>query len=263
MNAFVIMPFVSELNPVFHNVVVPACSKVGIKAIRADQILEPGSIPEQIFGSIRDSLFVIAEISRQNDNVFYELGYAHALNKKAILLSDHERRLPFDVSVARTIIYNRQQENWMEILVNSLASTINHLYDLSGRLSLDNLRSGQEIEGHMHTVSGRILNVEFGQHLWFFSRREDLDTWWPQDDGELRVQRDGYWVGQMWLGREDRTVDIDRYYDIKFGLIDTADSRELTELTVRSKFSERFVGIRDLPRSFEEIADLKVKRVIR
>lgn len=77
------------------------------------------------------------------------------------------------------------------------------------------------------------------------------------------MQRDGYWIGQLWLGREDRAVDVDRDYQIRFGLLDTADNRELTELTVRSKFSKRFVGIRDLPRSFEEIADLKVRRVNR
>ncbi len=260
MKAFVIMPFLPELDPIYHKVVIPTCSELGIQVKRADQILEPGSIPEQIYQSIRDSLFVIAEISRQNDNVFYELGYAHALDKKAILISDRSRLLPFDVRVTRTIIYDRQYAHWIEDLIQSLASAINHLYDLSERLSLDNLQSGQELEGHMHTVSGRILDLDIGQHLWFFTRREGLDTWWPQDDGELRLQRDGSWTGQLWLGREDREVDINQYYDIKFGLIDTADSRELTELTVNSKFTERFVGIRDLPASFEELAHLKVKR---
>jgi nucleoside 2-deoxyribosyltransferase len=42
-----------------------------------------------------------------NPNVFYELGYAHALNKPTILLADINKRdrLPFDISGYRTVFY--------------------------------------------------------------------------------------------------------------------------------------------------------------
>ena len=237
MKAFVIMPFRDRFDEMYRSVIVPACTRPGVHPVRADEILDPGSIPEQITQAIRDALFVIVEISQQNDNVFYELGYAHALNKRAILLSDRERHLPFDVRVTRVINYDQRSDMWREKLLQSLEAAIGHLFDLSDRISIFNLQTGQELEGHMHTISGRIINVEFPQHLWFFARREDLDTWWPQDDGEMRVQPDGSWTAQLWLGREDRAVDVDRYYDIKFGLIGASDNRELTELAIRSKFT--------------------------
>ena len=43
-----------------------------------------------------------------NPNVFYELGYAHALQKPTILLADIDKRdrLPFDISGYRTIFYS-------------------------------------------------------------------------------------------------------------------------------------------------------------
>ena len=41
-----------------------------------------------------------------NANVFYELGYAHALGKQTILLAERGRELPFDVSGYRCIFYD-------------------------------------------------------------------------------------------------------------------------------------------------------------
>ena len=50
----------------------------------------------------------MAEISTQNPNVFYELGYAHALRKPAILLVRRQegQKMPFDVSGYRAIFYD-------------------------------------------------------------------------------------------------------------------------------------------------------------
>jgi hypothetical protein len=51
---------------------------------------------------------VVAEISTPNPNVFYELGYAHALRKPAILLFRRQEgeAMPFDVSGYRAIFYD-------------------------------------------------------------------------------------------------------------------------------------------------------------
>jgi nucleoside 2-deoxyribosyltransferase len=49
---------------------------------------------------------VIAEITAPNQNVFYELGYAHALNKPTILLARRGRELPFDIRSYRVIFYD-------------------------------------------------------------------------------------------------------------------------------------------------------------
>jgi hypothetical protein len=56
---------------------------------------------------------------------------------------------------------------------------------------------------------------------------------------------------------------VDRFYDVKFGLLDTSDSRALAELAVESKLRDRYPGLRTLPPSFEELAHIKVKRVLR
>jgi len=52
-----------------------------------------------------EAKIVIAEITAPNQNVFYELGYAHALKKPTILLAEHGKTLPFDVSGYRCLFY--------------------------------------------------------------------------------------------------------------------------------------------------------------
>jgi nucleoside 2-deoxyribosyltransferase len=65
-------------------------------------------ITSTILRSIRESDLIIADVSRQNPNVFYEIGFAHALRKPTILLANlnSERRLPSDLSGLDYIVYD-------------------------------------------------------------------------------------------------------------------------------------------------------------
>src|SRR5262245_42532529 len=73
-------------------------------ATRSDK---PGIILEDIRRGLVESEVIVAEITPVNANVFYELGYAHALGKPTILLADRSSAtLPFDVSGYRCIFYD-------------------------------------------------------------------------------------------------------------------------------------------------------------
>ena len=60
---------------------------------------------------------IIADITMDNPNVFYELGYSHAIGKNTILLADAEKRqkMPFDISGFRTIFYSNSIAGKREI----------------------------------------------------------------------------------------------------------------------------------------------------
>lgn len=107
-SAFVVMQFTPQFDELFEDVIRPVCQEMAIEAIRASDIYRPGIIMQDIIQELAESQVVIADITPANPNVFYELGYAHALNKPTILLAnrDESNRLPFDPSGFRVIFYD-------------------------------------------------------------------------------------------------------------------------------------------------------------
>ena len=106
LSAFVVMQFTSPFNELYDEVIDPVCRSVGIKAYRASDIYRPGVILQDITQGLTESNLVIAEITPENANVFYELGYAHALKKPVILLAERGTGLPFDISGYRVVVYD-------------------------------------------------------------------------------------------------------------------------------------------------------------
>jgi hypothetical protein len=97
----------------YDRLIVPGCSPFGIRPIRADDIAEPGEIPSQIFHRLRDSDLVIADLTTGNANVMYELGLRHGQGKVTLQLGESSR-LPFDVSIIRTIQFIRSDSGYAE-----------------------------------------------------------------------------------------------------------------------------------------------------
>ena len=105
--AFVVMQFTDAFDALYRDVIKPTCEKFGLTAVRADDIHKSGLIIDDIARSIEEASVIIADLTVDNPNVFYEVGYAHAIKKATILLSDRTRdKLPFDVSGFRTIFYD-------------------------------------------------------------------------------------------------------------------------------------------------------------
>ncbi|WP_157781823.1 hypothetical protein [Rubrivivax gelatinosus] len=80
--AFVVMQFTDEYNSLFKDVIKPTCEEYRYKVIRADDFYTSGLILNDITRSIRDSTLVIADVTPDNANVFYELGTLTALESQ-------------------------------------------------------------------------------------------------------------------------------------------------------------------------------------
>jgi hypothetical protein len=60
----------------------------------------------------------------RNPNVFYELGLAHALKKPVVLISSHEKDVPFDVRHIRVIYYDKDDPFWGQKLIAKVSENI-------------------------------------------------------------------------------------------------------------------------------------------
>lgn len=104
---FVVMQFTDEYTALYREVIEPVCSEYGYEVVRGDNVYTSGLIIEDIVQSIRASSLIIADITPNNSNVYYEVGFAHGIGKATILLSDRIReKLPFDISGFRLLFYD-------------------------------------------------------------------------------------------------------------------------------------------------------------
>lgn len=104
--AFVVMQFSEEYNQLYNEVIKPVCESFSLECERADEYHTTNPIIQDIISSIKSASVIIADITPDNPNVFYEVGYSHAAGKPTILLCDKKReKLPFDVSSFRTLFY--------------------------------------------------------------------------------------------------------------------------------------------------------------
>lgn len=123
---FVLMPFTLEWsNRIWQQMIKPTIEANGYEALRADDLYGQ-DIVEDIWSSILSAHLVIADITGRNPNVFYELGIAHTLGKKVILISQDTNDIPFDLNRYRHIIYKDNYDGY-EILKNKLEGAIKEL----------------------------------------------------------------------------------------------------------------------------------------
>src|SRR5215469_12463470 len=60
----------------------------------------------RLYNQINKADLIVSDMTGRNPNVFYETGYAHALNKKVILLTQAADDIPFDLKHYPHIVYS-------------------------------------------------------------------------------------------------------------------------------------------------------------
>ena len=128
---FVIQPFDVENNKRYDEVYMPALEEAGVRPYRVDR--DPTvTIPiESIEKQIRESDICLADITTNNPNVWYELGFASALGRPVVLICDQARveNLPFDVRHRAVLKYETESpsdfERFRAALVERVVARLN------------------------------------------------------------------------------------------------------------------------------------------
>lgn len=126
---FIVMPFgvkpfpdgsgrTFDFDKVYRVVIQRAVREAGMIPVRADEHVGSALIHSDMFRDLRDRAVVLADLSLDNPNVFYELGIRHVMSSSGtVLMCRKGSVLPFDVKLSRTIFYefDGQALDWEEV----------------------------------------------------------------------------------------------------------------------------------------------------
>jgi hypothetical protein len=120
---FVLMPFDKTFDDIYEFGIKGACSEANLYCERVDKQIFLGSVLDRIYSQISKADVIVADMTGRNPNVFYEVGYAHALGRKVVLLTQSADDIPFDLKHFPHIIYRKEITN----LKSELARYLSHL----------------------------------------------------------------------------------------------------------------------------------------
>ncbi len=159
MRAFIIRPFGTRkginFDEVENQLVGPALDRIGAEGRTTGEILESGNIRIDMFQQLLVADLVLADITTNNPNAFYELGIRHALQEKRTVLirakipapqtvdALKESDVPFDLKTDRYFEYDpASPASSLDQLTEALRLTAaSERQDSPVFLSLPNLKS--------------------------------------------------------------------------------------------------------------------------
>jgi len=126
-HCFVMQPFDGgAFDKRYESVFAPAIKSCGIEAYRVDR--DPSvSVPiQEIESGIRSAAICLADITTDNPNVWFELGFAMAIPNEVVLVCSEERttKYPFDVQHRSIIKYKTGAPQDFEELKGKIAKRI-------------------------------------------------------------------------------------------------------------------------------------------
>lgn len=152
-HCFVIQPFDNggEFDKRYNDIFVPAIEAAGLKPYRVDEDLSADVLIEKIHEKINTANICLADISEDNPNIWYELGYATARLIPLVMVSK-ERKFPFDMQHRAVIKYRTDSPQDFQILKNKITKKLNLL--LTSKLRIIPLR------GMMHLTADEFFDLK-------------------------------------------------------------------------------------------------------
>lgn len=105
-NCFVIMPYGEkdlrdgqkfDWDEHYRDVIAETVKQAGMNPIRADEIYGAGMLIERLWQGIQEAEVIIADLTGRSPNVLYEVGLAHVIGKRILILTMYPDDVPVDL----------------------------------------------------------------------------------------------------------------------------------------------------------------------
>jgi hypothetical protein len=116
VDVFVLMPFNTKMEKIYTNHIKKIGDALQVVVRRADDIFTPGPFMEKVWNGICAAELILADCTEKNANVFYEIGMAHTVGKKVVLITRSEKDIPSDIKHYDYIPYVYDPEGVEELI---------------------------------------------------------------------------------------------------------------------------------------------------
>lgn len=175
---FFIMPFDDNYLALFERLKETHLEKLNFT--HAGDLDNQRNILHDIVEGISTSDIVIADLTGLNPNVFYELGLAHAMNKKVIIITQDISELPFDLQSYRAIQYS--------LLFNKLPDFEKELDSLLLGAINDSVKFGNPVTDYLPNVTF----INHPKELLNDSTPVDSDEETSEESSDNKLADDGF-----------------------------------------------------------------------
>jgi hypothetical protein len=189
LDVFVLMPFKTKLETIYSKHMKKMAQELGLRMLRADEIFSPKPFMEKVWNGICATQLIIADCTEKNPNVFYEIGMAHAVGKKVVLITRSDKDIPSDIKHFDYIHYNYDPEG-VETLIEKLREFLNATFTSATRNeAYDNVTASfhepqpNETVGRTIQCSGVVTGLQPGLNLWLAVEVGNLV--WPKENKVL------------------------------------------------------------------------------
>ena len=151
---FMLMPFNRQYDLIYGQI-KNVLTENGFICNRADELFGSVPIMSNVLKEILKAHFIIADLTGQNANVFYELGIAHSFKdaQNIILIAQSLQDVPFDIRHLSTIIYSADNLRHLTATIHKTIEDNSHYYAFFEALQ----RTG--IIGSIHENKDEFLNA--------------------------------------------------------------------------------------------------------
>jgi hypothetical protein len=212
----------SRSDTVLEFIVARAAAELGLAAVRADQLAEPGQITLQVIEHVLGSKTAVVDLTGRNPNVYYELAIRHTAKLPTVLICEQGEDLPFDIAQMRTIFFChndlRSADYCRTEITRQLGQALEGAVDspVTASIDLQNLQAGNAVERNVAELVTTVSKLEKALH--------DVS-------GEVRIARRHADLNRVWQDNMVRQQAITHELNQRLNtLLSLASARKDTEL---------------------------------
>ena len=258
IDIFVLMPFKAKLEKIYVNHIKKLAEELGVRMLRADEIFSPKPFMEKVWDGICAAQLILADCTEKNPNVFYEIGMAHTVGKKVVLITRSDKDIPADIKHFDYIPYIYDPEG-VETLMEKLRTFLNAQFNSATRNETYDKVTGHfnepkpnEAVGRTIRCSGIVTGLQPGLNLWLAVEVGDLV--WPKENKVLPDEATKWDVPIFEDG-------VTQQFAVSLFVADTSADRRIKEWLEAGRRSGKYSELRGIPgaRRLARVDGLRLK----